>query len=302
MRLVSKTGRATDRQSNAEFRQPSSRIADIGDQHVFLGGTARRAETGDRDRGIGLGFRQRIFRREPRTMIALQFRVPDMSRELLRDRKALLLSPLRGARSQIQPSERGMTLLVGDDAIEDGSNGDVGCLHPPRSAEFQLEPILECGVYRHIAIEVLARVQHAPMQIAIENALIVPLDGARRTAAKCLRNPVEALDVPGLLGVARRKIEFGVDLTSHFHAEAYDEGRRFGEASRLHPDPPAPGKPGRLADWFIVAVRRQRAPVDVAMRVPAAGLAAVVERTNLWKRHIHFQRKAPLDQQPQRRR
>src|SRR5216684_6033161 len=123
-----------------------------------------------------------MFGREPRTMIALEFGVPDMSRKLLRDQLALLVGPLRCARSQIQPAEGSVTLLVGDNPVEHRNNGGVGCLQPPRPAEFQFEPVFERSVYRHIAVEMLSSIQHAPMKVAVEDALIAALGGSRHPA------------------------------------------------------------------------------------------------------------------------
>src|SRR5216683_8367771 len=118
-----------------------------------------------------------MFGREPRTMITPEFGVPDMSRKLLRDQLALLLGPLRCARGQIEPPEGSVTFLVGDNPVEHRNNGGIGCLQPPRPAELQFKPVLERGVYRHIAVEMLTGIQHASMKVAVEHALITALGG-----------------------------------------------------------------------------------------------------------------------------
>ena len=242
-----------------------------------------------------------MLRREPGTVIALEFRIADVCRDLLRDEFALRRSPMGRSGAEVEPSERRVPFLVGDDVIEHRSDCRIFCVGAPGAAELELQSVLECGKTRNITVEMLPGIEHAAMQISIERRFIAAIGRPGQTAAECFRDAFETFDVPRLFGVAHREKKLRIDFAAGLHAEADQEGRGLGQAGDLHPQPSAPRPPRRFAGWCIVLLGAQFGPVDVAMRIPAAGFAGVVKLPDLRKRDIHFQRKAPFDQKTKRR-
>src|ERR1700677_4547906 len=112
---------------------------------------------------------------------------------------------MRRSGAEVEPSERRVAFLVGDDVIEHRRDCRILCVGAPGAAEFELQPILERGKASNVTVEMLPSIQNTTAQISIERRFIPAVCRPDQTATERFGDAFETFDVPGFFGVANGK-------------------------------------------------------------------------------------------------